>query len=674
MLSPRLLLLLLFILQFAVMSHHLHAQSDSPSDSIHLHLETHPVLIYSTASLSYTSSRIDHQALSRLNEPIIEPLLNSTPGLWMQSGTLNTNRISIRGVGYREPFATTGIKVYLDEIPLTNGAGEASIEDIHPFVLSGIEILRGPASALWGAGLGGMILLKSEIPNENKLQARVQAGPYGRVQSDQHVSLRYGKNDQWGTALHYQYLNDDGFRDNNQYNKHSFSWMQHWRNEKGWSVQSFLHGLVLKAFIPSSITLADYTDHPERAAPTWAMVKGNEDYTKWITGLTFGYASKKQWVYRGSVFGTWFRSDEVRPFNVLDEANTAFGTRHRFAWQIQRAGHITAGVEYYREQYDASTFETLPGGIRGEQLTDAQDHRSYLHMFCQSQWNVIKRGHVFAGLSSALSRLSDETASVNVPASVFPTAGIQYALSHRIAISAALSRGYSALSLSQVLNSDGTIQSDIKPETGWSREVSIALNQDHHISAKLTGYIMDIRNTIITRRIMDDIFERYNGGETQHRGIEAEWKISDKRQRYIWTSSYTFNDHVFSEFNDGGVDFSGKTLPGIPTHRLFQTLGLQISQTLFFSLSHHWVSDVYLNDANTARGSGYHLLNSSVDYRFNTGEKLQWVTSMHLHNVFDTNYSPMFQINAPGVMPRYYYPGKPRSVYVSVGVEYKIRR
>lgn len=644
-----------------------------PDDSILVRAQLHPiVLLSSLVNLPSASSEIRRTQIQDLKEPIIEPLLNATPGLWMQSGTLNTNRISIRGVGYREPFATTGIKVYLDEIPLTNGAGEASIEDIHPLVLSGIEILRGPASALWGAGLGGMILLKSDIPNANTLQARVQAGSYGRVQSDQHVSLRYGKNDQWGTALHYQYLNDDGFRENNQYNKHSFTWMQHWRNESGWSVQSFLHGIALKAFIPSSITLTDYTDHPERAAPTWAMVKGNEDYSKWITGLTFGYASKKRWVYRGSVFGTWFASDEVRPFNVLDESNTAYGTRHRFAWQIKSAGHLTAGVEYYREQYDASTFETLPGGIRGEQLTAEQDHRSYLHLFCQSQWNVTRRGHVFAGLSSAWSRLSDEAASVNVPASVFPTAGIQYALSQSIALSASLSRGYSALSLSQVLNSDGMIQSDIKPETGWSREVSIALNQDHHVSATLTGYIMDIRNTIITRRIMDDVFEKYNGGETQHRGIEVELKISDKQQRLSWTGSYTFNDHIFSEFNDGGVDFSGKTLPGIPKHRVFQTLGLHISHALSFSFNHHWVSDVYLNDVNSERASGYHLLNSSVDYRFKIGEKLQWVASAHLHNVLDTHYSPMFQINAPGVMPRYYYPGKPRSVYLSLGVEYKL--
>ncbi|HLF65270.1 MAG TPA: TonB-dependent receptor [Saprospiraceae bacterium] len=640
-------------------------------DSIMMHVETHPVLLYATRNrLPYAISQINDDAIARLNEPLIEPLLNSTPGLWMQSGTLNTNRISLRGVGYREPFATTGIKVYLDEIPLTNGVGEASVEDIHPNILSGIEILRGPSSALWGAGLGGMILLKSEMPHENTWRARIQGGSYGRLQADQQLSLRYGHRDQWGTVLHYQYLNDDGYRDNNQYRKYSMTWMQHWHNKQGWTIQSFLHAIALKAFIPSSITVSDYESHPQIAAPTWAMVMGNEDYKKWISGLTFGYASQKNFIYRGSVFGTWFSSDEVRPFNVLDEKNRAYGTRQRMAWQIHRAGHVTAGLEYYRERYEAATFETLPGGIKGTQLSADRDRRSYLHVFCQSEWNIMKHGNIFAGLSSAWSRLSDDLISANVPASVFPTAGMHYALTPFLSVSASLSRGYTALSLSDVLNSDGSIQSDITPETGWNKEVSIAVNKNENLLIKMTAYIMQVRNTIITRRIMDDQFEKLNSGQTIHRGIEVETRIKGIDDRWSWSAAYTFNDHIFSEFEDNGTDYSGKSLPGIPRHRLYQRLSFKPTIPVTVSFIHHRVSVVYLNDLNALRGNGYHLINTSIEYVFRTSGEWCLTLGAYVHNIFDTHYSPMFQINAPGAMPRYYYPGKPRSVYVSVGVQH----
>ena len=339
------------------------------SDSIQREVIASPVTVHaSIARIPYAISTIDQAKIQQCIEPIITPLLNATPGLWMQSGTLNTNRISIRGVGYREPFATTGIKIYLDEIPLTNGVGESSIEDIHPNILSGIDIWRGPASALWGSGLGGMINLKSQVPEINYGETKIQVGSYDRLQFDQHLSVRYGKNDTWGTTLHYQYLNDEGYRDNNQYQKNSFTWIQHWRGNKGLSIKAMVHAIGLKAFIPSSLSLEDYENNPSAAAPTWAAVMGNEDYSKWITGLNITYAPEKGIVYKGSLFGTFFDSDEVRPFNVLEEHNNTAGMRHRFTFQIKDAGHITAGMEYFNEQYTFSTYETLGGGNAGSAI------------------------------------------------------------------------------------------------------------------------------------------------------------------------------------------------------------------------------------------------------------------------------------------------------------------
>jgi iron complex outermembrane receptor protein len=56
--------------------------------------------------------------------------LNQVPGLFTQSGNTNTNRITIRGVGSRNPYGTSRIKAYYNDIPLTNGEGNTEIEDI----------------------------------------------------------------------------------------------------------------------------------------------------------------------------------------------------------------------------------------------------------------------------------------------------------------------------------------------------------------------------------------------------------------------------------------------------------------------------------------------------------------------------------------------------------------
>ncbi|MBU2886193.1 Plug domain-containing protein, partial [Gilvimarinus agarilyticus] len=75
-------------------------------------------------------SALDFQQINAGDELTLQPVLNAIPGVYMQSGTLSTNRITIRGIGARSPFGTDKIKAYLDEIPLSTGEGETTIEDV----------------------------------------------------------------------------------------------------------------------------------------------------------------------------------------------------------------------------------------------------------------------------------------------------------------------------------------------------------------------------------------------------------------------------------------------------------------------------------------------------------------------------------------------------------------
>lgn len=647
--------------------------ADFPQDSIDWSILGAPVIVHATeATTPFSIAYIDQHDLDDLTAPTIEPLLNATPGLWMQSGALNTNRISIRGVGYREPFATTGIKIYLDEIPLTNGVGESSIEDIHPSILSGINIWRGPSSALWGSGLGGMIHLKSHIPDENVLQTKLQVGSYDRLQFDQHVSLRYGKKQQWGTALHYQYLNDGGYRDNNHYRRNSLTWMQQWRGQKGLTINTFMHAIGLKAFIPSSLNLNDYENNPSAAAPTWAAVKGNEDYTKWITGMNLIYAPAQGWVYRGSFFGTFFNSEEVRPFNVLHEDNISAGMRHRFTLPVKDKGHITMGMEYFNEQYAFSTYETLEGGQAGSQLSDQAESRNYLNVFLQTEWTLSEKWYLFAGLNAALSKLSNGDLKTNTPIDIFPTAGISFRILSDLLVAGSVSRGYSSLALDDVLNSDGMINPDIVPETGWSEEVSLKYFNERGAFAKLTFFTMNIRNTVLTRRTMDDVFEKLNGGSSIHSGMEVEYKWISASEMISLEGAYTYSHFRFDEFVESSGDHSGNQLPGTPRHHLYTRLNLSPWRKWDFHVDYHLVSSVYLNDANTSTAEGYQLINAGIAYEIVSGKKWSGAVSANLHNMFDVHYAPMFQINAPGAQPRYYYPGKPRALYLNMVFTHKL--
>ena len=82
-----------------------------------LPIQTSPIqtTIQNTASAVAIVSQND---LTKNNGVILTPILNTIPGLYMQQGALNTNRITIRGIGARTPYGTNKVKAYFDDIPL----------------------------------------------------------------------------------------------------------------------------------------------------------------------------------------------------------------------------------------------------------------------------------------------------------------------------------------------------------------------------------------------------------------------------------------------------------------------------------------------------------------------------------------------------------------------------
>jgi iron complex outermembrane receptor protein len=71
----------------------------------------------------------------------------------MQQGALNTNRITIRGIGARTPFGTTRIKTYLDNIPPMQRVNQVLKILIYRNYAGKIQIIKGPNATGFGAGL-----------------------------------------------------------------------------------------------------------------------------------------------------------------------------------------------------------------------------------------------------------------------------------------------------------------------------------------------------------------------------------------------------------------------------------------------------------------------------------------------------------------------------------------
>ncbi|HKI82681.1 MAG TPA: TonB-dependent receptor plug domain-containing protein, partial [Pseudodesulfovibrio sp.] len=146
----------------------------------------------------------------------LDESLNKVPGLFMMDryNFAQDLRISIRGAGSRATFGIRGIQIYIDGIPATTADGQGGVDDIDLGSAERVEVIRGPASSLYGSSAGGVISIFTEDgPPTPFVQASATAGSYNMRKYQLKAGGQY---DKLNYLVNLSYLNMDGYRQNNQ--------------------------------------------------------------------------------------------------------------------------------------------------------------------------------------------------------------------------------------------------------------------------------------------------------------------------------------------------------------------------------------------------------------------------------------------------------------------------
>ena len=112
----------------------------------------------------------------------LDEVLSAVPGLYMQNryNFSQDLRVALRGFGVLSSFGIRGIKILVDGIPETVPDGQAQVASIDPGSAQRIEVLRGPASSLYGNASGGVISIISEIGDaEPYVEGKIGLGELG---------------------------------------------------------------------------------------------------------------------------------------------------------------------------------------------------------------------------------------------------------------------------------------------------------------------------------------------------------------------------------------------------------------------------------------------------------------------------------------------------------------
>ncbi len=619
-----------------------------------------------------------------LREPTftLAPSVNKTAGIWMQSGSMNTNRLTIRGIGARSPYGSNKIRAYYSDIPLTNGVGETTLEDLDLEQLADIEIVKGPASGFYGSGLGGVLLFNPAKSPVNKFSQSVSAGSYQTIKYTGKLTVS-GQNS--NHSLVYSRLHSDGYRENNSSNRHNFTWTSAiTRNRTLINLLATYTNMF--AYIPSSIDWKTYQETPQKAAANWAATKGYEDYDRFYGGVSVQQNLSKNWQFRISTFGHLNRNDELRPFNILQEKNHFLGFRSALekTYRSTRATlRLIAGNEFFSENYQWQTFQNKnrePGNL----LTDNEELRGYNNFFLLADWNWMEKLSVSASLNYNHTHYNyydhfltddDQSGKHRFNPAVSPRLAANWTVSPATKLFAVVSHGFSPPTLEETLMPNGQRNTSIKPETGWNFELGAKAKIGQSIYAEFSAYYMKVKNLLVARRTAEDAYMGINAGSTIHPGIEIklDYKLID---RPVWTTYLRTNANLshyrFDRFMDGTNDFSGNKLTGTPAAITNWMLETSHNKGFFVNLHYQTVGQMPIRDDNSLYTQAYQLTNLMAGYEKSIGKLLISVSS-GVQNLLDVRYASMILINATAAgnqSPRYYYPGLPRNFKSTVSLKY----
>lgn len=613
----------------------------------------------------------------------INDYINQLPGIYMASGTYNTNRLTIRGIGSRTPYSSNRIRAYLNDIPLTSGDGVTTIEDIDVNTINQIEVIKGPSSALYGSGLGGTLKLSTDKNLKDGISYGLKSslGKYSTTKNSIYAGYRKNNIAISGT---YNRAVFSGYRENSEYERNSVLFSGTIYSRKS-DISITLSYIDLKAYIPSSVNDSVFKNDPKKAASNWLAVRGFEEYTRLLAGVTSSHTFNDRLTNKLTVFSGLYDGYESRPFNIADDESNNTGVREQLLYSYSNF-QVIAGFEWYNEKYNWMIYETSMGNP-GHLISDYKEKRQYLNLFGHTHLTIGERTNLEGGIGINLLKYTltnnpivGNTLQENYQYDpIFsPRFGINYALNQNINVYSSIGHGFSAPSVEETLLPEGIVNSELKPEAGWNFDLgSRGYLMDNRIVFDLTMYYIGLNNLLVTKRISEDIFMGVNAGKTNHGGIEGliSWYVSDQvndqSRALTVTASCTKSINYFSEFTDDGIDYSGKELPGIPSYIIYLKSYIKFFKHYNIIIDYQLVGKQYLNDTNLKLYSGYNVLNMKAYYNKTIAGKVSIRIFGGIKNILNKRYASMILVNAPGFggqPPRYYYPALPRNFFVGLSI------
>ena len=654
--------------------------------------ETNRKLLETPASISI----IDEKAIQRFSGNSLVAVANTIAGVRMEERSPGSYRLSIRGSLLRSPFGIRNIKIYVDDIPFTDAGGNTYLNLIDPAALGSSEILKGPASSLYGAGTGGAVILNmpdlkitgadKKIANQFKIQ--LQGGSYGSFAENFRWQLNK-KN--YALQLTQHHLQSDGYRDNSRMRKDVIHFSDDWKISKKDDLKFHLLLADLYYQTPGGLTLSQWQQNPKQSRLATATLPGAKQqhaavYNKTIfTGLSNTFRLSEKWSNISSaVFSyTDFKNPFITNYEKRKEASRGLRTKMIYtAFDNDIALKFIAGAEWQTTFAHIDNFGNRSGVADTLQTKDEVNAYQRFY-FTQADLSINKKIFINAGASInqftyRYIRTSDNPATPkkikDFDVVLSPRVAISYTVSKKLSARVIVSKGFSAPTMAEVRPSEGSFYESLQPEYGWNYETGIRGSLlKNQLQFDVNAYVFNLNNTIVRRTVANGSEYFINAGETKQKGIEAmiAYLLFNNKEKFISSfkisSAVTLNNYRLKNYKINNTDYSGNKLTGVPNTIIVNTVDVEFKNIFYLNATYNYTDKLPLTDAYSFYAGDYHLLQCKIGYRLVLKRKLLEVFT-GADNIFNENYSLGNDINAAG--NRFYNAAPLRNYFVGISVSY----
>ncbi|KXH81217.1 TonB-dependent receptor [Chryseobacterium kwangjuense] len=642
---------------------------------------------------------ISEYEINRNNPAFIEQSLSTMAGVQVEKRTqLGGQRIVLRGYGNDQKFNNWGIKMYLNNIPLTGADGVTILDDVNFGLINHIDVIKGPAATLYGGGSGGAVRLyvKPQTQEGASVSEQFNTGSFGLFQSSTSASS-VGKNH--ALTANFTHIGSDGYRPHGKSIKNFYNINGEFKLNQNQTITLLAsHGNSLEQ-VSGQISYDDYYNGIDNGNLAYIRRGAKTKFVTSRAGVGHIWKISENFSNHTTVFYTGTTGDRIAAGAYETSSASNYGLRFVFVfkkdWEHFKS-QTEFGVEFQQSNSTITNYRfksvkiTEPPILRpaydGSYFKYINDQANYfaVEKITYKPWDLM----VLAGVS--INQISynrkdlfaipglflingtdfynkDLSFDKKFKAVATPHFALQKTWKNQI-FNLSYSEGYnaptSATSFTTGLN---VTNDDLIAEKAKMWDFSIqGLIGNTSIDYQFSLFNINIKDKLTQLRGTMNNPERTpysywaNTGDQKNKGLEMSGGYTytpknsfiDKIQPFI---SYTYSNFKYSRFSTylkehampAAVNlYDNKNVVGVPKTKLSVGIDFDTKIGLYWQNTYSFMGSVYTDFANSNKVKSFGLLNSKIGYKhtFNKFDVDLFVIGNNLTN--QINYTFLFYGNS----------------------------